>query len=329
MQGNDPRHWAPFEKLDPTQGTIVRQPPGEGPGYWAGAPGAMYDPQSKKFYLTYRLRRPRGVEPDRGAEVHIASSSDGINFDDIWSATKDQVDSTSIERSALVRLSDGTWRMYTSYVNPTDRRWLISLFEADSPDKFDLRSAKPVLTAADIGAEGVKDPFVFNIAGLYHMVVSYAIKAADSAMAGNASADDMHGTNDAYNTGLILSCTGLATSHDGIDWRWEGPIMKPDPNAWDCYCARIGTLWYQPPVWLAFYDGSTDVSENYEERCGLAYSSDLRTFHRVTPNGPLLKTPQGVGAMRYFDVVQSPDGTFIYYEMAQPDGSHDMRVLRV
>jgi hypothetical protein len=81
-------------------------------------------------------------------------------------------------------------------------------------------------------------------------------------------------------------------------------------------------------VWLALYDGSADVKENYEERCGLAYSHDLRIFHRVTLDGPLFKLQQASGAIRYFDVLDLPDARFFYYEMARPDGSHELRVYR-
>jgi hypothetical protein len=323
MREDDVRCFVPVLDFDPEEGTIVREPPGQGPGYWAGAPGAMFDKELSRFFLVYRLRRPRGVEPDRGGETRIASSRDGIAFEDIWSGTKAQVNSTSIERSALVHTAEGVWRLYVSYVDPADGRWQICLVEAAAPNEFDLSSARPILTAADIGEEGVKDPYVFNVAGLYHMVLSYATNNPD------AGSQDMHGTNDAYNTGLIKSASGLATSRDGVNWNWEGNILMPNPGQWDQYAARIGTLWYQAPVWIALYDGSADVSANYEEKCGAAYSFDLRTFHRTTPDGPLFNIPHATGSIRYFDVIALPDKTHVYYEMARPDGSHELRVHRM
>ena len=60
----------------------------------------------------------------------------------------------------------------------------------------------------------------------------------------------------------------------------------------------------------------------------VAFSFDLRAFHRVSRAGPLMTTPQGSGALRYFDVLPFADATYVYYEMALPDGSHDMRVFR-
>jgi hypothetical protein len=322
MPERDPRHWTPCCGFDPEKGTVVRQPPGQGPGYWVGAPGVTFDKKLQRFYMVYRLRRPRGVHPDRGAEIRIATSRDGMTFDDIWSGTKDQLGTSSIERCALVHEPDGRWRLYPSYVGPADGRWQIGLVEADAPDGFDLTTTRPMLTAAGLRAEGVKDPFIFRVAGLYHMVVSYATVST------SATPEELHGTHDAFNTGLILSASGLATSTDGDQWRWEDEILRPNPGAWDGYASRIGTLWYQPPVWLALYDGSADVSENYEERCGLAYSFDLRAFHRVTRSGPLFPAFPPGKALRYFDVLSLDGVKYFYYEMARPDGSHDLRVYR-
>ena len=80
---------------------VVRQPGGVGQGHWAGAPGVAYSRHDQAFYLTYRIRRPRGVAPDRGGEARIARSTDLKHFEDIWSVTKDRYDSVSIERSAI------------------------------------------------------------------------------------------------------------------------------------------------------------------------------------------------------------------------------------
>jgi hypothetical protein len=323
MPQPDPRNWAPVAPFEPELGTVIRQPPGEGAGYWAGAPGAMFDPVDGRFYLVYRLRRPRGVQPDRGAEVRIARSDDGVSFEDIWRGTKDQLDSPSVERCALVREAADRWALFVSYVDPRDGRWRIDRVEASAPDRFDLATAQPVLTAASVGAEGVKDPFLFRLAGLNHMIVSFAVTDQP------ASPEALHGSADAYNTGLIRSATGLATSADGLSWTWDGPILAPQPGGWDSYCTRIGCLWPEPPVWVALYDGSANVSENYEERCGLAYSHDLRRFERVSRTGPWLKSTQGRGSVRYVDVLRLHEATYFYYEMSRLDHSHDLRVFRL
>jgi hypothetical protein len=65
------------------------------------------------------------------------------------------------------------------YVDPADGRWRIDLCEANSPDGFRLDAARPVFTAGDIQAEGVKDPFLFRVAGQYHMIFSFATAATD------------------------------------------------------------------------------------------------------------------------------------------------------
>src|SRR5438034_846092 len=47
-------------------GRVIREPVAFEKGYWAGAPGAFYAAEERAWYLTYRIRRPRGVAPDRG-----------------------------------------------------------------------------------------------------------------------------------------------------------------------------------------------------------------------------------------------------------------------
>ena len=316
------RNWAQLVRFDPNQGIVVRDPPGQGFGYWAGAPGVTFDAATKDFYLVYRLRRPRGVEPDRGAEIRIARSRDGVQFEEIWSGRKESLGSSSIERCALTQMPSGQWGLFVSFVDPADGRWRIDLVESNDLSNLDLAALTPILSADDIQAEGVKDPFLFRVAGLYHMIVSYATVETD------APASELHGSHDAYNTGLIKSRTGLATSDDAKTWQWHGEILGPSENGWDRYCARIGTVWQEQGLWLALYDGSADVSENYEEKCGLAYSFDLRHFERVTKSEALMLQPNASGALRYFDVLKLASATYFYYETARSDGSHDLRVFK-
>jgi hypothetical protein len=80
---------------------------------------------------------------------------------------------------------------------------------------------------------------------------------------------------------------------------------------------------------VALYDGSRNVSENYEERCGVAVSSDLRTWRRVSVEGPAVGPDGGPGSVRYAETVQGEEWIRFYYEFTRPDGSHELRTVRI
>ncbi len=67
--------------------------PGEGEGYWAGAPSAVAC--DGEIYLAYRLRRP---DQGRGHAVAVARSSDGESFQTLLTIGKDEVRAESLER---------------------------------------------------------------------------------------------------------------------------------------------------------------------------------------------------------------------------------------
>lgn len=306
--------------FDPAQGSTVISPLADGPGWWAGACSAIFDAETRRYYLYYRLRKPR--ELGRGVECRVAHSSDGVHFEDVWRLGKAQLNSPSVERGSLVK-GDGRWYLYLSYVDPADQRWRIDRLEGRSPAEFDPASRLPCLDAARTMTEGVKDPWLLRFGGLYWMLASYApaVPGAD-----DETRERMHASADVYNTGLTRSCTGVAVSGDGAEWHWRGEIFAPHRTGWDAYAARIACVVHAPPLWVAYYDGSADVSENYEERTGVAVSTDLRHFERVSVSGPSLVSPHASGSLRYMDVVPVEDRLFCYYEYARPDGSHELRV---
>jgi len=244
--------------FDPREGMTVAEPLGSGPGWWAGAPSITYDQAQSRYLLYYRLRKPR--ELGRGAECRIAASTDGVHFETVWSMTKEQLGTVSMEKACLLRCLDGLWRLYISYVDPVDSKWRTDVLEAATPEHFSPEVRRTVFTAQQIGAEGVKDPWVCIVGRMYYMLLSYAptpqaLKEADR--------QRMHATGDVYNTGITKSVTGLATSTDGVAFEWRGMIMDVG-KGWDKYCSRLSSFIYRPPVFVGFYDGSTSVEENYE-----------------------------------------------------------------
>ena len=78
---------------------------------------------------------------------------------------------------------------------------------------------------------------------------------------------------------------------------------------------------------VAFFDGGRTFYDNYEEKAGLATSSDGRTFTRLDTGGPWISSPHGV--VRYICAVWVGEAVFFYYEYTLADGSHDLRVSRV
>jgi len=319
MARDDAKRWGGLPRFHPLEGILIREPEANGPGYWAGAP-TVYEDEGL-YYLSYRIRRPR---PERGVENRIALSDDGIHFEDIYVLHKSALRSDSIERCCLFRSDENRWCYAVSYVDPQDGRWRVDLLTADEPSQFDPQRRQPLFTAADIGVEGVNDPNVYQIGGLYWMLLSYAPPPKQA-----VDTQTMHATGDIYNTGVTRSHSGLATSPDGVNWTWQGEILSPSDDAWDSYAARLGTIAWTPPLFVGLYDGSRNVGENYEERCGLAVSFDLRRWEKVTSKAPWVTVPYGSGSVRYVDVIPYGERWRFYYEMSRPDGSHELRVADV
>jgi hypothetical protein len=307
-------------------GRVLREPPGATPGYWAGCPGVCFDSQEQAWYLPYRLRRPRGIAPDRGGEVRIARSTDLERWEDVLAITKDRYASASIERSCLHRGPDGHWHYFTSYVHPDDGRWCTAVLRAPTVAGLDPARQEIVFTGPPLGLEGVKDPWILAVDGVYHLFLSVAnpTPATDSGS---------HASLDIFNTGECTSATALATSRDLRRWDWQGLVLAPGAAGWDRYCRRLNSVAALRGAdgrrrYLGFFDGSASHLENYEEKCALAASDDLRRWTSLSPAGPTFLSPHASTSLRYLDAQPGPDGRWhLFYEFARADGAHDLRYL--
>ncbi len=305
--------------FDPSAGWVIKEPPGTGPGYWAGAPSALYDAERRRFYLSYSVRKP--LTEGRGYETRIAASDEGRHFDDIWVARKEQFDTTSIERSSLVKTPSGRYRLYVSYVAAANGKWQIDVIEADTPEGLDPAGRQTVLHPDDVNAEGVKDPYVLIIGGMYYMYVPYGPKAT---VTPGSSAEDLHGTGNVFTTGRVAHPTGLAISRDGIHFDWKEDVIGPG-TGWDRNVARLACVVYVPPVFTAFYDGRTGEGDVYEDRTGIAFGLTPYRFESLSREAPALASPYGTGALRYLDVVPLANRFYFFYEGCRADGAHELR----
>lgn len=308
------------------KGAIVREPVGFERGYWVGAPGAFYDERERAWYLTYRIRRPRGVAPDRGGEVRIARSTDLKRWDDVLTIGKDRYGSASIERSCLLRGKDGQWRYFTSYVHPDDGRWCTAVLTAPTVAQLDPARREVIFTAPPLGLEGVKDPWIREEGGVYHLFLSIATPVP-------ATSSESHATLDIFNTGECKSATALAISRDLKTWEWQGVVLVPPDAGWDKYCRRLNSVVALPAAaggarrYLGFYDGSASHLENYEERCAVAVSDDLRHWQSLSPRGPTFASDHASTSLRYVDAQFANGRWHLFYEYAREDGAHDLRLI--
>ncbi len=313
-----------LSSFDPDLGATVMAPESDGDGYWVGCPGVVYEPARDRFLLTYRQRRPRGTDRERGWRIAIAESGDGVRFRDVWAAEKEELGTCSLERSCLLAAPEGGYRLYISYVDPADNRWRIDVLRAETPDAFSVAGAEPVLTAASTQTEGVKDPYALYVGPALYLFASYA----EPAQLTDGDRAKAHASGDIYNTGVTVHPTGLATSLDGESFDWRGQILGVGGH-WDRYQARLNSVIRVDNAFLGFYDGSGSAAENYEERTGLALSFDLVNWQRLTVREPWVVSPYASGSVRYVDVVSVDGEWWLYYEMTRADGAHELRLSRV
>ena len=296
---------APFPRFDPEAGVTVLEPDATGRGNWVGCPSILEDAFRGTLLLTYRKRRPRGgPPPDRGYECCIAESADGVTFTDLWRVTKEDLATESMERFCLHRDPDGRYLLYLSYVDPADGRWRIDVCEARAPDAFDVRTARPVLSAAGTGTDAVKDPYVLRVGPAYYMYVSTFLTPDGPAP------------------------TSVAVSLDGLRFHWLGETLGVG-EGWDRYQARLSGILPLERGFLGFYDGAASAAEDTEERLGIALSFDLVRWRRLSVEEPWLASPHASGSLRYVDCLRRDEEAWLFYEYARADGSHELRLSRV
>ncbi len=267
---------------------VAVEPPGTGPGYWAGSSSAALDDDGS-FVVAYRVRTGH---QGRGSTV-VARSDDGEQFTTVATLDQARFDAQSMERPALVRSDEGGWRLYVCSATPNSRHWWIDLLEADEPEGFADADARTVFPGDE--CTGVKDPLVQRVDGGWQAwICCHPLDELDEE-------DRM--------------TTAYATSPDGLEWDWHGTVLAPRPGTWDARGARVTVV---SPDGRAAYDGRATKEENWFERTGLA---------RHTGNGRLEQTgDDAVADVRYLDVLPLPSGGYrIWYEARLPDESHELR----
>src|SRR5260370_28480565 len=89
----------------PDESTVVIAPPGDGAGFWAGAPSAALGDDG--IYLAYRLRRP--LAAGRGYAIAVARSADGVRFQTLTTIRREAVGADSLDRPGLIPARSGRW----------------------------------------------------------------------------------------------------------------------------------------------------------------------------------------------------------------------------
>jgi hypothetical protein len=283
----------------PDQSRVAIAPPGEGAGFWAGAPSAALGDDG--IYLAYRLRRP--LAAGRGYAVAVARSADGVHFQTLTTIRREEVGADSLERPGLVRDRSGRWRLYLSCATPGTKHWQVELMEAAHPAEFDV-SRRVVVLPGD-AKTGLKDPVIHHRDGTWQLWVCC------HPLADPADADQM--------------VTEYATSADGLEWTWHGTALSGRPGYWDSRGTRVSAVWQNGEGVIAFYDGRASAAENYEERTGIA-AGDGPTSLVPLGTGPAAESPYAGRGLRYVDLLALPGGGYrLYYEMTMPDGAHELR----
>lgn len=300
---------------------VVAVPDRDEAEWWVGGPSLARDDDGN-FWMAARMRTAEAALGQRGYEIRIFRSADGVKFEHVHSLKREDVPLPGFERPALRRDPDsGKFKLYACgrLLEP----WCIFKFDdVDSPDQFVALTAKAVIEPAPqkrldpnktVGAYerpapvpmGYKDAVINHIGGKWHC---YVIGI----------------TRDIERTYHFVS-------NDGAEWQSVGSLSQSVmPLAgWHDWAIRPASILPLGVGYLYVYEGS-DTRWNdpvYNIATGLGFTFDLDHVIDLTPDVPLLRspTPGRLSAWRYSEWMWVEDELWVYAEVEQPNGTHEIR----
>jgi len=294
----------------------VLEPDENTPEWWAGAPSVVQDAEGV-YWLAARMREGNSPRGQRGYEIRILRSEDGIHFDPSHSIRREDVPIRGFERPALIiDPATGQFKLYGCgpFGTGEGRSWSILKFDdVDDPRQFDPKSCRAVLQSArssqsrrsnDIA--GYKDPFIFIDRGKYHIfTIGYA----------------------------RMERTYHYISSDGEIWQPAERELAFDMSGWHNFYTRPACVLPLGVGYLLVYEGSHSswYDPVYNIATGLAYSFDLNHFIDLTPDEPLLKstTPGDYFTWRYSHWMWIKDQIMVYAEVARPNNTNEIRLFNI
>lgn len=315
-KGNPMRHF--MEPLIPNVSdykTVVK-PPRPKENYWVGAPSSISDGQN--IWLTYRVRNPQ----QRGFELHIAKSKDGIFFEDVKVINKKDLNAKSLERASMIKDPwTSKFKLFMSRdpsfsaADAQGLSWqIVKLEDVQDPANFDPSTFEIIFPPLTMGGEKwwirhpyvciTKDPYVLCVGRKFYMFFS--------------------------TQGTMGEEPFLATSVDGENWKIEENNPVITKGYWHDYHTRISCVLPLDQGFLVYYEGANRkwYQPPYNIQVGLAVSLDMKEFTDVCTRGPLLFSPSGkkYRTLRYMDYVLLKDKILFYYEAARDDDAFELRV---
>ena len=286
---------------------VVLEPDENTPEWWAGAPSAVRAPDGS-FYLAARMREGNSPRGQRGYEIRILKSGDGIHFDTVHRITREAAGVAGFERPALaIDPHTGKFKLYGC--TGLDTGWAILKWDdADTPEQFIADTARPVVREEypDDGSArvtGYKDPVVFWDNGCWRMFVI----ARD-----------------------YVERIRQFVSADGAHWS-AAPRPVLENTGWHNFYTRPASVVPMAFGYLFVYEGSAISWRDpvYNIATGLAFTPDLETFYDLTPGAPLLtSTTPGVHATwRYSHWLPAEGKVYVYFEAARPNGTNEIRLV--
>ena len=294
---------------------VILRPDEDKPEWWAGAPSVEVG-EDGAVWLACRMRTAESTRGQRGYEIRILRSDDGVHFEKALSIRREDVPIPGFERPSLLRdPKTDQFKLYACGPWKEGPWGIIKFDDAMSPEQFAAKTARLVLGPQerayerDVAPVEFKDPVILYAENAYHCyVIGYMRKNERIYHFSSADGETWEPVGNPYNSIMPLS-------------GWHDFFVRPSS------VLPIGV------GYLFIYEGSkTDWYDPvYNVATGLAYTFDMHTMIDLTPDAPLLVsgTPNETFAtFRYSDWIMRNGEVWVYAEVACPDQTHEVRLYR-